>query len=179
MEDVAYEIGAILLSIRRKHGKVAPPNLLYKEYRNVLTDWSSTHNVGGRMSVGCFRIAFITKNKVYKFQYNETVYSCLSEEYDFIQRMRETSYARHFPVTQLIRYLSFPVMIQERINMSHKGIRETMHLQAKVLGRKLGIADLHHRNYGWKGRKSQEYPVYVDVDFRGESRKLRSWFVTL
>lgn len=177
-DNIAFTFGLMLLRERRKHGRTASPLVLFKQYKKVLTQVATSERLSGQFKVGCYRIAFVTDDAVYKFQYNEHEQSCIIQEFEFIKRMRQTPYKRHFPASALVHGITFPVLIQERINMNHKGIPETLHMQAKLLGKRLGLDDMHQGNYGWKGKRREEYPVFVDVDFHSTTtRKLRSWFV--
>lgn len=177
-QAIAYSFGLALLRERRKHGTTVNASVLFKQYKKLLTTMARSERLSGAFKVGCYRIAFVTENVVYKFQYNEHESSSILDEFNFIAGMRETAYQKHFPVSALIRSVTFPVLIQERIDMSHKGIPETLHMQARLLGRRLGLEDVHIGNYGWKGARREEYPVYIDVDFRStHGCKLRSWFV--
>lgn len=175
---IAYSFGIALLRERRQMAPFVLPHVLFRQYKATLTETAKRNKWKGKFKVGCYRIAFITEDVVYKFQYNETSPSSLQEEYQFIRQMQGTQFHRHFPRTCLMKCITFPVLIQERVNTDHKGIAETLHLQVKLLARKLGIEDCHSGNYGWKGRRQFEYPVFIDVDFRaaGPARH-RSWFV--
>lgn len=177
-QDIAYTFGLMLLRERRKHGRNATASVLFKQYKKILTQVAQAERLSGTFKVGCYRIVFVTDDAVFKFQYNEHQFSCILKEFNFLSQMRESSYRKHFPTSMLVHAITFPVLIQERIDMTHKGIPETLHMQARLLGRRLGLEDVHIGNYGWKGKRREEYPVFVDVDFRSETGcRLRSWFV--
>lgn len=177
-DQLALSLGQHLLRERRRYGQEVAPTILYDSYKRVLTQVAKDAGVTGQVKVGCYRMAFITTDAVYKIQYNEHACSCILEEFEFIAKMRNGEFRRHFPQSVLVQAVTFPVLIQERINMNHRGIPETLHMQAKLLGRTLGLEDLHTGNYGWKGKRREEYPVFVDVDFHSnEARPMRSWFV--
>jgi hypothetical protein len=72
------------------------------------------------------------------------------------------------------------VLVQEKIDMDHTN-RWRLEDDVERLAEHLGIDDIHEGNYGWKGKRGREYPVFIDVDLRSgrnnTKRKRRSWMV--
>lgn len=132
---------------------------------------------------GCYRTAFILDNVVVKVSRNKARAKDLVSEANFIQKMKkDKKFGRHFPQTEVFKVGNVTLQIQEKVDMSHKGINYIMRDAVEMLGEKLGIEDIHSGNYGWKKGKNGKYPVFVDVDFRNEpsvtrKKKKRSWFV--
>lgn len=136
-----------------------------------------------KVSSGCYRTAVIFDTIVVKYPRDGRIRE-MRAEYEYIQRMMETEYARHFPLTQYVEIGDTAVLIQEKINMSHRGISWELQSAAEDLAeRHLGIYDMHQQNYGWKGPKGREWPVFVDVDLRNAGASIRnrpprrSWMV--
>lgn len=109
----------------------------------------------------------------------------LIEETRFIRKMRKhKKFGRHFPETTVIRHRGLVLQLQERVpNVWSDRLCRKYSSDVLALAEKLGIDDVHSGNYGWKGPKGKEYPVFIDVDFRWEAstkarrRKKRSWMV--
>lgn len=133
-------------------------------------------------SHGCYRTAFVFPDFVIKFSSDRDRQADLKSEYEFITKARKNKrISRHFPETHIVQIDEVYVQIQEKVDMNHRG-RDTS--SAETLGEVLGLEDMHTGNFGWKGRKGKEYPVFIDVDFRGcqsievpraRKPKLRSW----
>lgn len=140
-------------------------------------------DIGVDSSSGCFRTAFILPNVVVKVSQEKKRAKKLVEEADFITEMRkDKQFGRHFPHTEIIKVGGVTMQIQEKVNMSHKGISYHTHDEVVELAVKLGIDDCHSGNYGWRKGKNGPVPVFVDVDFRIEKtkrrgKKKRSWMV--
>ena len=138
-----------------------------------------------RIESGAYRTAVIFDDFVIK--YSQETYSIerLEAEASFIGSMRvNPKYARHFPETHFFSIGKTAVLIQEKINMKRsKWITPRLEEHARVLGEALGIDDVHTGNYGWKGERGEEYPVFIDVDLRlnrtnnGKTERIRSWMV--
>jgi hypothetical protein len=139
---------------------------------------------GIKASSGCYRTAFILDNVVVKVSKNKARANDLVSEANFIQKMKkDKKFGRHFPKTEVFKVGNVTLQIQEKVDMSHKGMSFVVRGQVSDLADKLGIEDCHEGNYGWKTGKNGKYPVFVDVDFRNEpsvkrkKKNRRSWFV--
>jgi hypothetical protein len=136
-------------------------------------------------SAGCYRRAFIFDNFVVKVSKSKDRTKELKAEADFIHKMKaDPKFGRHFPDTLCIEVNGVCVQVQEKVDMDHrKPGRGGWRIEDAVedLASKLGIEDCHIGNYGWKGPKGKEYPVFIDVDFRTSASsskpKERSWMV--
>ena len=134
---------------------------------------------------GAYRTAVIFDDFVIKFSQDESTMQSLADEADFIGEMRANpKYARHFPETHFFAICDTAVLIQEKIDMKRsKWITPRLEEHARTLGEVLGIDDLHTGNYGWKGKRGEEYPVFIDVDLRchrtnrNKPERIRSWMV--
>jgi hypothetical protein len=134
---------------------------------------------------GAYRTAAIFDDFVIKFSQDEATMHSLADEADFIGEMRANpKYARHFPETHFFTICDTAVLIQEKIDMKRsKWISVRLEEHARALGEALGIDDIHTGNYGWKGKRGEEYPVFIDVDLRlnrtkaGKAERIRSWMV--
>lgn len=141
------------------------------------------YDIGVDSDSGCFRTAFILPNVVVKVSQNKTRTKQLVEEAKFIQKMRkDKKYGRHFPHTEVFKVGDVTMQIQEKVDMSHRGISYDIHDGVWELAEKLGIDDCHEGNYGWRKGKNGPVPVFVDVDFRYKktktrAKKKRSWMV--
>jgi hypothetical protein len=134
-----------------------------------------------RTPSGAYRTALIFDDFVVKFSKDTTRQYAILDEARFIDNMREDEkFARHFPETHVVQVGEAPVLIQQKVNMRHKGISWDMRSEVERLAEYLGISDMHEENYGWAGPAHKPYPVFVDVDLRfgaGRREKQRSWFV--
>ena len=138
-----------------------------------------------KSSAGCYRKAFIFENFVVKVSKTKDRTKELKAEADFINKMKvDPKFGRHFPDTLCIEVDGVCVQVQEKVDMDHrKAGRGGWRIEDAVenLAYKLGIEDCHNGNYGWKGPKGKEYPVFIDVDFRTSQNsskpKERSWMV--
>jgi hypothetical protein len=134
-----------------------------------------------KLSSGMYRTAAVFKDFVVKFA-RDNRHEALKQEAEFIAKMRKNrKWGRHFPETHVLEVGGVTVLIQEKVDMSHRGRRDLQDA-AEHLATRLGLDDMHEGNYGWKGPKGKEYPVFVDVDFRWnaeipKARKRRSWEV--
>lgn len=131
---------------------------------------------------GAYRTALVFDDFVVKFSLDVNRQHAIVEEAHFIDNMREDEkFARHFPETHVVQIGAVPVLVQQKVNMSHRGITWEMREQVERLADYLGISDMHEENYGWAGPDHKLYPVFVDVDLRdytaGRDRHRRSWFV--
>lgn len=137
--------------------------------------------IGVDSSSGVYRTAFILPNVVVKVSQEQSRTRKLVEEAKYIQKMRkDPTIARHFPETEIFKVGDVTLQIQEKVNMSHKGISWEMHDEVTALADRLGIDDMHDENYGWRKGKNGPVPVFVDVDFRynrasRRGNKKRSW----
>ncbi len=137
---------------------------------------------GVKTASGCYRTAFILDNVVVKMSQETDRQDDLVSEAQFIAKMRKDErFARHFPQPEIFTVGNVILQIQEKVDMSHKNRR---HMEDEVyeLAEALGIDDMHRGNFGWKGPKGKEYPVFVDVDFRyligkRKPKKKRSWML--
>jgi hypothetical protein len=127
-----------------------------------------------RRSSGSYRQAFLTEFGVIKVSRSDfgddDCDSSLSVETNFINRMRKTRFAKHFPETVLFthkvdRSNVLTVQVQELIPRVNDPKMYPYHNSANALAGRLGISDMHESNYGWLGTKNNEYPVFIDVDF--------------
>ena len=139
-----------------------------------------------KSSAGCYRRAFIFRNFVVKVSKRKDRTKELQKEADFIAKMKnDPKYGRHFPNTLCLEVNGVCVQLQEKVDMNHRGgLRGGWRIEEAVqeLAEKLGIEDCHNGNYGWKGPKGKEYPVFIDVDFRSEEVEIirtnkPSWMV--
>ena len=138
-----------------------------------------------KIESGAYRTAAIFDNFVIKFSQEDEQLHRLEAEADFIGEMRANpKYARHFPETHFFSIGATAVLIQEKINMKRtRWITPRLEEHARVLGEALGIDDVHTANYGWKGERGEEYPVFIDVDLRlnraknNKPERIRSWMV--
>jgi len=138
-----------------------------------------------KIESGAYRTAVIFDDFVIKYTQESEEVHRLEAEVDFIAEMRANpKYARHFPETHFFSIGTTAVLIQEKINMKRtKSITPRLEEHARALGEALGIDDVHTGNYGWKGERGEEYPVYIDVDLRvnrtnrNKPERIRSWMV--
>lgn len=140
-----------------------------------------------RIEEGGYRTAAIFDTFVIKFSQDTEPENRLEAEADFIVKMQANpKYARHFPETHFFSIGDTSVLIQEKINMKRtKWITFRLEEHARNLGEMLGIDDVHTGNYGWKGTRGEEYPVFIDVDLRtpeyftkrNKDNRIRSWMV--
>lgn len=153
----------------------------YREHNDRMRTEIKSTNPKVKLSSGMYRTAAVFDKFVVKFARDDR-HEALRTEAEFIQKMRKhKQFGRHFPETQLIEIGGVSVLIQEKVDMSHRGRRDLQDA-AENLADRLGLDDMHEGNYGWKGPKGKEYPVFVDVDFRynkelPKARKRRSWEV--
>ena len=166
--------------------------LLLKSGSNYSDSRINTHNAlvetfprKVKIESGAYRTAAIFDAFVIKFSQEDGEVHRLQAEADFIAEMRANpKYARHFPETHFFSIGTTAVLIQEKINMKRtKWITPSLEDHAAALGEALGIDDVHSGNFGWKGSKGKEYPVFIDVDLllnrtkAGKPERLRSWMV--
>jgi hypothetical protein len=132
-----------------------------------------------KLASGMYRTAAVFDKFVVKFA-RDGRQEQLKTEAEYITKMRKNrKWGRHFPETHVIEIGGVTVLIQEKVDMSHRGRRDLQE-PAERLAERLGIDDMHEGNYGWKKGKNGVFPVFVDVDFRYErdipkARKVRSW----
>lgn len=129
---------------------------------------------------GAFRVCFLSPKwvlKVYKDLEDEDNVD-LKEESKFINKMRKTKFARHFPQTYYIK----GVLIQERVDVSVK-LFNKFWSECDNLGEFLGVDDIHEYNIGWRSKNRKPVPVFIDCNIIYENylptkkKKKRSWFV--
>lgn len=134
-----------------------------------------------KLSSGCYRTAIVCDSFVVKFA-RDGRNEALMEEARYINKMRKHPvYGRHFPETQIIEIGNVVVLIQEKVDMNHKN-RKRLYDDVEKLAEHLGIEDFHEGNFGWKGPKGKEWPVFIDVDFRHSKTaqkkiRRRSWMI--
>lgn len=142
------------------------------------------HFRGVKVSSGVYRTAVIFDDYVVKWSRDLSRQRALVNEARFIEKMKGTKYARHFPDTRVLELGRVFVVVQELI--PNVDARAFLKFEDAVisLGNRLGIDDVHPGNYGWKGPKGREYPVFIDVDLRHSygytsrsPRPRRSWEV--
>lgn len=120
-----------------------------------------------KVSYGVYRVAFITNDTVYKMARMRHNDNDLKSETAFIKEMTTRGYGQHFPKTEIVKTPHGHILVQERINMSHRSrLREALFDYVVDLGRSLGVDDIHSANFGWRGRGKKLVPVFVDVDLR-------------
>lgn len=156
-----------------------------QEFRRIVRKVARQLGMKGKVKSGVYRVAFVSDKVVFKIEYSLGQTS-LENEANFITKMRrDRTYGRHFPLTM---YLTGPdsglgILLQETVNMSQRG-KMTYLTEVERLAEHLGISDCHQYNYGWRGPKNRQYPVFVDVDVYDYSRlkhrkhpSRRSWMV--
>lgn len=178
--DVAATVSLILSASLENNEFFA-----YEDYRAARHDIELVMKKqfpGVKVASGAYRTALVFNDLVVKFSRDECRQTEIRDEADFINHMRnDEKYGRHFPETYVVDVGSVPVLVQEKVNMSHKGISWADRTQVEHLANRLGISDMHDGNYGWKGPKGKRYPVFVDVDLRynnGWNNNRRSWHET-
>lgn len=154
----------------------------YKVAREDVVDELKSRFPDVRTPSGAYRTALIFDDFVVKFSKDTHRQNAIIDEARFINNMREDEkFARHFPETHVVQVGDAPVLIQQKVNMKHKGISWEMREEVERLADYLGISDMHEENYGWAGPAHKPYPVFVDVDLRqwqaGRDRHRRSWFI--
>jgi hypothetical protein len=175
--DIAIDTAVAVGSMLSGKGKAYWARL--DEVEEVVEDSNA------KSSAGCYRKAFIFENFVVKVSKTKDRTKELKAEADFINKMKaDPKFGRHFPDTLCIEVNGVCVQVQEKVDMNHRGAgRNGWRIEDAVenLAFKLGIEDCHIGNYGWKGPKGKEYPVFIDVDFRTSQNsskpKERSWMV--
>lgn len=131
---------------------------------------------------GCYRNVIIFKTFVFKVPRGNDSKRRFQKEVTWITKMRKTKkYRRHFPDTRLIKIGKDLLMVQEVVNTNQNG-KYHLHEHVENLANQLGIDDCHCENFGWKGSRGREYPVFFDVEFTVSKHKAhkcrrRSWFV--
>lgn len=183
MNQTAAEV-AVTVSLILSESLEDNPHFAYEPYRDARHDIEMRMKKqfpGVKVASGAYRTALVFNDFVVKFSRDEYRQTEIRDEADFINYMRaDEKYGRHFPETYVVEVGAAPVLVQEKVNMSHKGVSWTDHNYVETLADRLGISDMHPQNYGWKGPKGREYPVFVDVDLRhsrGNMPKFRSWHV--
>lgn len=153
----------------------------YRQARNEVEVEIKKRFPGVKAASGAYRTALIFDNFIIKFSRDEYRQEAIITEAEFINDFRaDEKYARHFPETYVVQVGAAPVLVQQKVDMSHRGFSYNDHREVEYLGDRLGIEDVHQGNYGWAGPKGKRYPVFVDVDLRqsGARRKpRRSWHV--
>jgi len=120
-------------------------------------------------AAGIARRALIADSYVIKFSKDYFDLHRLIDEAEFIAEMRGDRYTgKHFPETHVVEVRGIPVLVQEKIDMDHTGVSIDTMTEIERLGRTLGIDDLHHGNYGWRGTGPDRVPVFIDVDYRSD-----------
>lgn len=151
----------------------------YREHIDTVRSAIKDTDPKVKLASGMYRTAAVFDKFVVKFA-RDGRQEQLKTEAAYITKMRKNrKWGRHFPETHVIEIGGVTVLIQEKVDMSHRG-RHELQDSAEKLAERLGIDDMHDGNYGWKKGKNGVYPVFVDVDFRGDrtiprARKIRSW----
>jgi hypothetical protein len=182
---IAYEIAETISLVLS--GSINESGYLYREaydYKDACSDIVRVmkHRYPTvRTPSGAYRQALVFDDFVVKFSKDDYRQEAILEEVKFISEMRaDKKFARHFPETVVVQVAEAPVLIQQKVNMKHKGITWEMRSEVERLSDYLGISDMHEENYGWAGPADKLYPVFVDVDLRFNAqrpKKRRSWFV--
>lgn len=147
-------------------------------YYEAIDDIQTTYGESVKISSGAYRSTLMLDDAVVKFSLLVTRQKQLLEEAEFIQRMRnDATYGRHFPETYVVQVGEVPVLVQEKVRGVGRLVDWDLHEEVERLAERLGITDMHEENYGWAGPPRKQYPVFIDVDFRGKIEKRRSWFV--
>lgn len=152
----------------------------YRDARHDIETVMKKNFPNVKVASGAYRTALVFDDFVVKFSRDEYRQTEIRDEADFINYMRnDEKYGRHFPETYVVEIGEAPVLVQEKVNMSHAGISWDDRAEVDRLAERLGISDMHDQNYGWKGPQGKQYPVFVDVDLRFGSNtpRLRSWHV--
>lgn len=154
----------------------------YRAARHDVETYVKKHFRGVKVASGAYRTAFIFNDFVVKFARDEYRQDAILTEAEFINELRaDKKYGRHFPETYVVQVGEAPVLLQQKVDMSHRDISWDDHDQVERLGTFLGIDDVHEGNYGWAGPKGKQYPVFVDVDLRrqnaGSRNPIRSWHI--
>lgn len=160
-------------------------NVRYMSFEEDIKDFIRSQGARNfNLGSGCYRTAIVLKGGVIKISQDMRRQSKLIDEAEFINRMRQNvRWGRHFPETHVVDIGNVVVLVQERVNMSHDNVTLRMVRAAERLGGRLGISDVHDENFGWKGPKGHEYPVFIDVDFRTNESSVtdspppRSWMI--
>lgn len=176
----AHDIAAtVSLILSESLADIAPNDIWAPSYRNACQDIQDHYRRTSTTAGGAYRHALIFSDFVVKYSLSARRQQALLDEASFIREMRnDEKYARHFPETVVVQVGEVPVLLQERVKM--RPVRDwDIHNEVERLADVLGIHDMHEENYGWAGPKGKEYPVFIDVDLRGNrtNRKRRSWFV--
>ena len=128
------------------------------------------------LTSGCYRAVLVTPDFVVKTDITSPIYGeRLRAEMRFINAYRSdrSNWKKHFPRTQLIRASKFTVQLQEHIPHNDR-LHDLFSEDVYNLGCFLGIDDVGENNYGWKGPRGKEYPVFFDVDLRISNPRPRS-----
>lgn len=168
---------------------------LYRVFRDQYSALTEHRNI--RDSSGVYRTALIFNTCVVKTvqcrveelteESEYEIFNAFLKEYNFINRMRQTPFARHFPAVKLLKTTlgnySVWFQLQEKISMIES--KKMRHLQYDVedFAEKLGISDMHDANYGWKfDDNGDPYPVFIDCEANyacelPKPRKVLDWMI--
>lgn len=158
---------------------------LYKSYlsflerdydeEGALIKAAKSLKLGGTFVSGAYRHALVTPKLVFKVIYTDGGGTQMRREYEFIQKMKNSEFARHFPLTTLVG----PKMImQETIRrVGDEDLYDKYESHMMLLAKQLRIDDAHEENVGWCGAAGREWPVFIDVEFRvrGRPARIPSW----
>jgi len=179
--EIAETISLVLSGSIDENGYQYGAAYDYKDACREIVDTMKYKYPTVRTPSGAYRQALVFDDFVVKFSKDDYRQDAILEEAKFITDMRaDEKFARHFPETVVVQVAEAPVLIQQKVNMKHKGITWDMRSEVERLAEFLGISDMHEENYGWAGPAGKLYPVFVDVDLRhgvGRREKRRSWFV--
>lgn len=125
-----------------------------------------------KVDSGAFRAALILRNVVIKFPMETESRERMDDEIKFIERARKNrTFRRHIVETKAIRTEMGLVFVQERVNTEHPLPYFRLEAGVQALAKRMGIGDVHCRNYGWKGPKGKRYPVFFDLEFSHNPEK--------
>lgn len=153
----------------------------YRQARHDIETEMKRRYPGVKVASGAYRTALVFDDFIVKFSRDDYRQREIITEAEFINDFRaDEKYGRHFPETYVVQVGAAPVLVQEKVNMSQKGVSWDDRYEVERLGDRLGIEDVHEGNYGWAGPKGKRYPVFVDVDLRKTTTRRnprRSWHV--
>ena len=97
-----------------------------------------------KLASGMYRTAAVFDKFVVKFS-RDGRQEALKAEAEYIAKMRKNKkWGRHFPETHVIEVGGVTVLIQEKVDMSHRGRRDLQD-SAEKLAERLGIDDMQLR----------------------------------
>ena len=153
----------------------------YRQARHDVETEVKKRFPGVKVASGAYRTALVFDDFIVKFSRDDYRQDAIITEAEFINQLRaDEQFGRHFPETYVVQVGDAPVLVQQKVNMSQKGVSWDDRYEVERLGERLGIEDVHEGNYGWAGPRGKRYPVFVDVDLRisdAGRKPRRSWHV--